>query len=181
MDEMKRALVAVMNQRVVALDGFDIGSLLGQFGDVRIVLPQLTGGCADISQKPAGMTFVKFPHRSSQHHDVTGGQIIAKNHLSHYIAKSFAHSSITLIAYIQRNGHQRSQSCDFDLNPGLYKLSLSWTLGPSPRLGGFVKNMTFITPLSAHRHFPSTESWLSLAEKKVQIISLLQRHFPFEA
>lgn len=82
-DEMVRALIAVMDKRILALDDFHVGRLLIQRRDVWIVLPQAGTGRTHVCQKLAGAALVQIPHRSREHHNVPGGLEIAEDELAH--------------------------------------------------------------------------------------------------
>jgi len=66
------AVVAVIDQRIGALDQFDIRLVLLQWCDERVVLPKFRAGCAHICQELAGMAPMQIPHGGRQHDDIAG-------------------------------------------------------------------------------------------------------------
>ena len=52
-------------------------------GYVRIILPEIGAGGADIGQEVARIAFVQIAHGGRQHDDVTGGLVITQDELAH--------------------------------------------------------------------------------------------------
>ena len=72
-DEMPRAAVAPMDQRIAALDHFYLCLIISQLCEVGAVLPQMRARRPYIGDELAGMVLVQIPHRRSEHQHITGG------------------------------------------------------------------------------------------------------------
>ena len=75
-DEVIRELVALVDQRIVALDRADGGIGLVQRGDVGVVRPKLGAGGTDVCLKPVWIALMKIPQGRRQHEHVAGGLMV---------------------------------------------------------------------------------------------------------
>jgi len=62
MDEVIGKLIALMDQRIVALDKFDIWLTFIKWSDVRIVEPDVWARSPNIGQKLTGVIKVQVPN-----------------------------------------------------------------------------------------------------------------------
>jgi hypothetical protein len=80
---MIRALIAGVNQRVLAIQSLHAGLPLLQVGQVGIVLPKLRTGRAHIGLKLAGITVMQVTHRRGQHDDIAWRLRVSQDQLAH--------------------------------------------------------------------------------------------------
>jgi hypothetical protein len=69
-NEVIRALVALMNKRIVTLDGVDIGSGFFQRGDVGIIRPEVGTGGPHIGKKIPRTAIVNGADSRGEHYDI---------------------------------------------------------------------------------------------------------------
>ena len=69
-NEVIRALVALMNKRIVTFDGVDIGSGFFQRGDVGIIRPEVGTGGPHIGKKIPRTAIVNGAHSRGEHYDI---------------------------------------------------------------------------------------------------------------
>ena len=81
-DEMVGALVALVNQRVVAGQHLGFRVILSEGGKVWVVQPQIRARSSDIRQKISRKSGVQIPDGRSQHHDVSGALMVGKDEFS---------------------------------------------------------------------------------------------------
>ena len=81
-DEVIRALVAVVDERILALDDFHIRRVLIQGCEVRIVFPQAGARGAHVREELAGTAGVQIPHRRREHHEVARRLGVAEEEFS---------------------------------------------------------------------------------------------------
>ena len=82
-DEMIRALVAVMNERILALDRFHVRRVLRERREMRIVLPQAGARRAHVREEALRTSRVQIPHRRREHHEVARGLGVAEDEFLH--------------------------------------------------------------------------------------------------
>jgi hypothetical protein len=82
-DEVERPMIALMNQRILAVDLLHLRVIFGERSDEGIVLPQRAARGARVSGELAGKREMQVAHRSREHHDVARGLKIAQQQLSH--------------------------------------------------------------------------------------------------
>ena len=82
-DEMVRALVALMNQRVLHADDFDIPVGFGESGDSRVMFPDGIGRGPDIGLKLSGMGEVQIADGSRQDRRVARTLAVIQNQTAH--------------------------------------------------------------------------------------------------
>lgn len=85
-NEVIRALVAAVNQRILALNQLDIRSTLLQGSKMGVVLPEMRTRSANVSNELVGVAAMQITDRSSEHHDVTGRQPVLENQLFHAVS-----------------------------------------------------------------------------------------------
>lgn len=74
-------LVAAVNQRIGALDEFRLRVVVGQRGEVGVVLPQLGTRSADIRDEPSRACPVQIPDGGGEHDDVARSEGALQNQL----------------------------------------------------------------------------------------------------
>ena len=67
-------LIALINQRIVAIDHFHRRISWIQRREVGVVVPQLRARSPNVRNKLIGIAFMKIAHRRGEHHDVTRGK-----------------------------------------------------------------------------------------------------------
>lgn len=76
-------LIGLVNQRIMALDYFNLAIVLVEWSQVRVVFPELRAGGADIRQETVRITFMEVAHGRRQHDNITRGKKMFENQLSH--------------------------------------------------------------------------------------------------
>ncbi len=82
-EEVARLLVAAMDEGVVAVEHLHVGVVFRERRQVRIVVPEIRAGRADIGQELAGVAPMQVPHGGGQHHDVAGRLKVPEDELAH--------------------------------------------------------------------------------------------------
>lgn len=80
--EMPRLLVAAVDQGVLALDRLRLRVVVGDHGEMGIVLPQVRARRAHVGEEPAGIVGMQITNRRRQHDDVAGGLGVYDDELS---------------------------------------------------------------------------------------------------
>lgn len=91
---MKRALIALMDQGILALDQFTLGFLCIQLGDKGVVFPKLPAGRLHVRHELPGIRAMQIPYGGREHHDVTGGLGVLEDQLAHDCMNKRAPSSL---------------------------------------------------------------------------------------
>ena len=89
-EEMPGFLIAAMDERVMAIDDLDVGSVVGQGGEMWIVEPHVGTGRAYVGEELTWMAPVQVTHRGAQHHDVAGGLEVSKDQFAHVEVRTLA-------------------------------------------------------------------------------------------
>lgn len=81
--KMRGNPVALVNQRVVAVDDFDVRIRFVERCQIRIVQPERRAGCAHVDLELPGMRPVEITYRGGQHHNVARRLEIPQDQLAH--------------------------------------------------------------------------------------------------
>jgi hypothetical protein len=81
-DEMIRALVALMNEWIMALEAFHVAIVLRQEREVGIVQPQIRAVRAHVRDELPWTATVQIAHRRREHDDVTWAEPIGQKELA---------------------------------------------------------------------------------------------------
>jgi hypothetical protein len=82
-DEMKRPPIAVVDERISAIDQFDLRILFGKGRHSRIVFPERAARGPHVRQESAWISDVQIPDRRREHHDITGRLPVSQDELFH--------------------------------------------------------------------------------------------------
>ena len=83
MDRVVWPLIAMIYQRIGALNLLGFGIVIRQAGEMRIVLPEIRTRRSDIGYKLPRMAKVQIAHGRGQQHDVTRGKMTLEDQLPH--------------------------------------------------------------------------------------------------
>jgi hypothetical protein len=82
-EEVPRLLIAAVDERVVAVEHLHVGVIFQKRRQVRVVVPEVRAGRADVGQELAGVAAMQVTHRGGQHHDVARRLEVLEDELSH--------------------------------------------------------------------------------------------------
>ena len=80
---MARLAVGLVDERIVALNGFDAAFAIIQAGDKGVVLSKGRIRRANIGEEPSRITGMQVANGLGQHYGVTGGLAVAQYQLSY--------------------------------------------------------------------------------------------------
>ena len=82
-NEVIGRLVAPVDQRVFAVDRLRARVVVGEPGDIGVVLPKIGARRPHVGLELAGISPMQVAHGGGQHDDVAGGQAVAQDQLPH--------------------------------------------------------------------------------------------------